>query len=81
MEYIGIIEFQDNKGEYHDFTIVKEGDNLIAGSPTNACFLRSYKMRFDTCFSLDENLQGFVEDIECHVNGSTPSGDLIVIGE
>lgn len=59
MEHIGIIEFQDNKGEYHDFTIVKEGDNLIAGSATNACFLHSYKMSFDTCFSLDENLQAF----------------------
>ena len=58
-KYIGPIEL-DN-GDYLE--IVQDGDVLIGGSVCNIGLLPHYKYKMDTDFSLDENLQEFLEDM------------------
>ena len=58
-KYIGIIEIDDDV-----ITIVKRGNVLIGGGATNCGLVESYKMEIDECFSLDENLQQFIEQVE-----------------
>ena len=58
-EYIGIIEVG-----YCCFTIVKRENELVAGSVCNAGFLDHYTQTYNDDFSLDENLQNFIEWIE-----------------
>ena len=58
-EYIGIIEIGDSV-----LTIVKEDNKLLAGTTTNCGLITHYYQDYDNDFSLDENLQSFVEKIE-----------------
>ena len=67
-EYLGIIEFQSNDNEFHTFEIVKTDTHLIFGGCTNIGFLESGNMEMDNCFSLDENLQELVADLEAYYN-------------
>ena len=57
--YIGIIEVGDSV-----FHIVQRDNMLVAGSACNVGLLDHYKQEFDDDFSLDENLQEFIEYIE-----------------
>lgn len=61
LNYLGIIEVNE-----HVFTIVLSGDQkeLIAGTTCNIGLLDYYHHLIDDCFSIDENLQAFVEYIE-----------------
>jgi hypothetical protein len=56
-EYVGIIEFQSEDGEWRTFEILKTDEYLVFGGSCNTGFLESGNMKIDTCFSLDENLQ------------------------
>lgn len=38
---IGVLEFQDNKGEWHDFHVMACSDRLVFGGACNAGFLES----------------------------------------
>ena len=67
MQHIGTIELQDRLGEYHVFEIVRDGDKLLAGSPTNTCFLIDYTYDLDEFLSTDEHIQEFITDIESKI--------------
>ena len=56
MEYIGIIETKEGI-----FYIEKYKNYLYAGVGCNAGIIRHDKFKMNECFSLDENLQNFVE--------------------
>ena len=62
IEYIGMIE--TNEGvlyiEKHNFP---NSYTLVAGTACNIGLLKSDSMKGDDCFSLDENLQDFVETL------------------
>ena len=58
-EYIGIIEVG-----YCCFTIVKRENELVAGSVCNVGLLDHYTQTYDDDFSLNENLEDFIEWIE-----------------
>ena len=58
-EYIGIIELDEGV-----LTIVKRDNKLIAGTVCNVGLLEHYNMDYDYDFSLDENLQSFIEEIK-----------------
>ena len=58
-EYIEMIEVGDCC-----FTIVKRENELVAGSVCNAGFLDHYTQTYDDNFSLDENLEDFIEWIK-----------------
>ena len=60
-KYIG--EYQCEFGEEVLFTIVKRGSELLAGGVTNTGFYEEYNWEYDEDFTLDENLNDFVEYI------------------
>lgn len=67
-EYIGVVEFQDNSEEYHLFEIVKTDTHLIFGSTTNIGLIESGNYEIDHNFSIDENLQELISDLESFYN-------------
>ncbi len=67
-EYIGVVEFQDNSEEYHIFEIVKNDTHLIFGSTTNTGLLESGNYEIDPDFSIDENIQELISDLESFFN-------------
>lgn len=72
---IGGIEVGEN---YYE--VVQVGSRyLVAGTVCNAGLLEHYKMELDFDFTLDENLQEFISDIEEQETTSYPSDDLIII--
>lgn len=67
-EYIGLIEFQSNDEEFHTFYIYETETALVFGTACNAGFLESGYMPKDDSFSLDENLQELIQELECFYN-------------
>ena len=59
--YIG--QFTLNDGETV-LTMIRRGTVLIAGGTTNAGLIEEYNFTIDETFSIDENLQTFIEEIE-----------------
>ena len=71
--YIGEIELGEDV-----LSIVQRGDKLIAGSMGNAGINSDYTFDYDDVFSLDENIQSFVEEIEADVNQTEiPTEDYV----
>jgi hypothetical protein len=64
-KYIGLIEFQDNEEEYHNFEVYATKDRLVFGSACNVGFLESGYMPLDNNFSIDENLEELIEELKC----------------
>jgi hypothetical protein len=65
-KYLGPAEFQDDAKEWHDFEILQTSTRLVFGGATNSGFLESGYMVIDTTFSLDENVQELMEDLETY---------------
>ena len=59
-EYIGLLETEQGDCLH----IVQRDNLLVAGSACNVGILDHYTHELDDCFSLHENLQQFIEDIE-----------------
>jgi hypothetical protein len=66
--YVGLIEFQDNEGEYYDFEIYKTKRFLAFGSHCNAGFLISGFIERESYESVDETLQELLEDLQVYYN-------------
>jgi hypothetical protein len=66
--YLGLIEFEDNEGEWYDFEIYKSESFLSFGSHCNAGFLISGFIERDSYESLDETLQELLEDLKVYYN-------------
>ena len=60
-EYIGLFTINDGNDV---LTMIKRGNCLIAGGSTNWGLIEEFKFNIETNFSLDENLQTFIEEIE-----------------
>jgi len=58
-----ITEYECSFGEEAIFTIIKKGTELLAGGVTNAGFYEEYNWEYNNDFTLDENLNDFVEYI------------------
>jgi hypothetical protein len=65
--YLGVIEFQDNEGEFHNFEIMETDDRLVFGGMTNTGFIESGYIEKDG-FSTDEALQELISDLEVYYN-------------
>jgi len=61
-EYIGILELED--GNY--FEVVKTKTRFVFGNSCNIGLLESGYMVLDKDFSLDENLQELLEELETY---------------
>jgi hypothetical protein len=80
-KYLGIIEFQDNQGEWHDFEVLQTNTRLVFGGATNIGFLESGYMDLDLDFSLDENLQELLQDLEIYYNDGSRFTTNIICNE
>lgn len=58
-KYIGIVEVGESV-----ITIVKRDKLLIAGTTCNTGLIEQHQQEIDDTFSLDENLQEFIVNIE-----------------
>lgn len=67
-KYLGPIEFQDNKGEFHDFEVLhsKESNRLVFGGACNVGFIESGYLPIGEDESLDEALQEMLDDLETY---------------
>jgi hypothetical protein len=66
--YVGLIEFQDNSGEWYDFEIYKTKRFLAFGGNCNAGFLISGFIERESYESIDETLQELLEDLKVYYN-------------
>jgi hypothetical protein len=66
--YVGLIEFQDNEGEYYDFEIYKSKSYVAFGSHCNVGFLISGFIERESYESIDETLQELLEDLQVYYN-------------
>lgn len=80
-KYIGIIEFQDTKGEWHNFEVLQTEDRLVFGSSCNVGFLESGYMELAESYSLDENLQAMLQDLEDYYNEGPDYPTFIICNE
>jgi|TARA_Y100000034_G_scaffold121989_1_gene166918 hypothetical protein len=60
-QYIGQFLLRD---EETLLTMIRRGGLLIAGGVTNCGLIEEYEFKVDECFSIDENMQTFIEEIE-----------------
>ncbi len=67
-EYLGIIELPEEY-DFQHFEIVKTEDKLVFGSACNIGLLQSGYLDIDEYFSLNENLQTLVEELEAYYSG------------
>lgn len=79
--YIGLIEFQDNQGEYHDFELVETVSYILIGGCTNVGFYESCRYLKESHLSLDENLQECLADLKAYYNEDSSSDNLLITTE
>lgn len=79
-KYLGVIEFQDNQEEYHNFEIMETEDRLVFGSFTNSGFMESGYIEKDG-MSTDETLQNLLEDLEVYYNDGEQYTSMIVFNK
>jgi len=63
-KYLGVVEFQSSKGDFHVFEIMETKTRLMFGGVCNAGFIEFGYMEKDDVFSLDESLQELVCQLE-----------------
>lgn len=74
------LEFQDNSGEWHHFTVIATPKRIVFGGVCNTGFIESgYLERED--FGLDECLQALLEDLEVYYNDGPEYVSQIVCNE
>ena len=79
-EYLGVIEFQDEQGEYHNFEIMETNDRLIFGGATNSGFIESGYIEKDG-MSTDDTLYNLLEDLEVYYNEGEDYTSMIVVNQ
>jgi hypothetical protein len=78
---LSILEFQDNKGEWHNFDVLKTPDRLVFGGYCNAGFLESGYIERSEWESLDETLSELLSDLEAYYNDGPQYVSRIVVNE
>ena len=81
MKHLGIIEFQDNKGEWHDFEIMVTSDRIVFGGACNVGFLESGYILRESYESIDETLAEMLADLEVYYNDGKQFVSRIVCNE
>jgi len=79
-KYLGIIEFQSNDGEWHNFEIMETPERLVFGGMTNTGFIESGYLDKDG-FDTDSVLQALLEDLEVYYNDGPRFTSGIVFNE
>ena len=61
---ISLVELQDKNGEWHIFHLLHNKRKISYGGACNCGFLEDGHMIIDHDFSLDENLQAMIENLQ-----------------
>jgi hypothetical protein len=80
-KYLGTHEFQDDKGEWHDFEILETSDRLVFGGACNVGLLESGYMLKNEDESTDEALSELFADLEVFYNDGARYVSRIVCNE
>ncbi len=67
-EYLGILELPEEY-DFQYFEILKTKDYLVFGSVCNVGFSESGHLKIDEYFSLEENIQILLEELEAYYSG------------
>lgn len=67
-QYLGVLEFKDDKGEWHDFEVLADTDRLIFGGSCNAAWLESGFIRREDGEHTDDTLAELLADLETYYN-------------
>ena len=77
---LSILEFQDDKGEWHCFDLLKTAERVVFGGTCNVGFIESgYIERDDE--ELDETLSELLADLECYYNQGPDAVSRIACNE
>ena len=79
--YIGILEFQDNQGEYHNFEIMRTNKRIMFGGSTNTGFLESGYMPYNDEYSVDDHLQDLLDDLATYYNDGKEYCSVIICND
>lgn len=82
-KYIGLIEFQDNAGEWYNFEVLhsKQHSRIVFGSSCNVGFFESGYLEIEDGESVDEALSEMLVDLECYYNEGPSYVSRIVCNE
>jgi hypothetical protein len=76
-----ILEFQDDKGEWHDFTTIATPERVVFGGVCNVGFIESGYIVREEGESLDETLSQMLSDLEVYYNDGPQYVSRIVCNE
>lgn len=80
-KYVGVIEFKDNSGEWHNFEVMATKERVIFGGCCNVGFLESGYILREDYECLDETLQEMLSDLETYYNDGPQYVSRIVCNE
>lgn len=78
---LSILEFQDNKGEWHPFDVLKTPKRVLFGGYCNVGFIESGYIEREEYESLDETLSELLSDLETYYNDGPEYVSRIVCNE
>lgn len=78
---MSVLEFQDNKGEWHDFEVLQTPSRIVFGGYCNAGFLESGYIERSEWESTDETLSDLMSDLETYYNDGPQYVSRIVCNE
>lgn len=76
-----ILEFEDDSGEMHDFTIIATAERIVFGGCCNVGFIESGYLKREDGESLDEGLSELLADLEVYYNDGPEYVSRIVCNE
>jgi hypothetical protein len=86
-KYLGMIEFQDETGEFHDFEMLRTKKDsetprrIVFGGACNVGFIESGYMEMEDGETTDEALSECLSDLECYYNVGSEYVSRIVCNE
>lgn len=66
--WIHIVEFQDSKGEWHDFEILKTANRLVFGGSCNVGFLESGYIERQGEENIEDTMLALISDLQTYYN-------------
>jgi hypothetical protein len=79
-KYLGIIEFHDNKDEWHNFELMETDEKLVFGGCCNVGFIESGYIEKDG-FDTDTVLQTLIEELAVYYNDGKDYVSCIICNE
>lgn len=78
---MSVLEFQDVKGEWHDFELLKTPERIVFGGYCNVGFFESGYIERESYESVDETLSELLADLETYYNEGPDYVSRIVCNE